>query len=172
MIQLNVDDRTIDLAMSAALLHDIGLINGVKSDHAITSSEIFTEFINENELTKLEVEIIKQAILDHSNGNNIQSDVGLALVLADKLDVTYHRTINSSIQDEMNKEIQKIKQVVISITEKEFNVYYKTIENFNVGVFSDWPKAISIPHKVARYLNKDYRLFVNETEISIVNFMK
>ena len=69
----------------------------------------FTRFIDKNDITQDEENTLRQAILDHSKGNNIQSLIGLSLVLADKLDVTYHRTINSSIQDKMNKEIQKIK---------------------------------------------------------------
>lgn len=49
--QLNVDEHTIDLAMTAALLHDIGLIKGKKSDHAIESSKMFTNFISKDDVT-------------------------------------------------------------------------------------------------------------------------
>ncbi len=35
LMQLKADERTIDLGMSAALLHDIGLIKGNKNDHAL-----------------------------------------------------------------------------------------------------------------------------------------
>ena len=93
--------------MTAALLHDIGLSKGDKVDHAIESSKMFTKFLDKNDITESEEEILRQAIMDHSKGNDIKSLVGLSLslVLADKLDVTYDRTINSSIQDTINKEI-------------------------------------------------------------------
>jgi HD superfamily phosphodiesterase len=124
--QLNADERMIDLGMTAAALHDIGLAeSGIeKIDHGVKGSKTFRKFIADTDITKEEESIIEHAIADHSRGNNINSLVGLALVLADKLDVTYHRTENSSIQDEMNKEIQKIRKVDIEITDKELMVKY------------------------------------------------
>lgn len=105
LIDLNADYRVIELGMTAALLHDIGLSKGDKVDHAIESSKMFTKFLDKNDITESEEEILRQAIMDHSKGNDIKPLVGLSLVLADKLDVTYDRTINSSIQDTINKEI-------------------------------------------------------------------
>lgn len=164
--QLGANKRTIDLALASSLLHDIGLSKGDKVDHALESSKLFTKFIKDTDINDNEIIILKDAIKDHSNGNDIKSLVGLALVLADKLDVTYHRTINSSIQDETNKEIQKIKKVDIKITDKYLTVYYKTDDNFNVNVFKEWKKAITIPNKIAHYLNKTYILNINDKEIN------
>lgn len=126
LLQLNVDEHTIDLGMTAALLHDIGLSKGDKKDHAIESSKIFIKFIDKDDMTTEETEIIRQAIIDHSKGNDIKSLIGLALVLADKLDVTYHRTENSSIQDSINKEIQKIRKVSIKILDKDLMIILET----------------------------------------------
>ena len=167
LLQLNSDKRTIDLGMAAALLHDIGLIKGDKADHAIVSSKIFVNFIDKNDITQNEEEILRQAIIDHSKGNNIKSLVGLALVLADKLDVTYHRTENSSIQDVMNKEIQKIRNVDIKINEDKLIVSYTTYDDFNINILNNWPKAITIPYKVSNYLNKDFIFLINNKEIDI-----
>ncbi len=165
LIQLNADERTIDLGMTCALLHDIGLSKGDKINHAIESSKIFSRYIDKNDFSLNEMEIIKQAISDHSNGNNIQSLIGLSLVLADKLDVTYHRTINSSIQDWVNKEIQKIKKVDIVINDENLIVEYFTEADFDVSVLKSWKKAIIIPKKVAGYLNKNYIFLINGKEI-------
>lgn len=171
LLQLNVDKRTIDLGMAAALLHDIGLIKGDKVDHAIESSKIFVNFIDKNDVTQNEEEILRQAIIDHSKGNNIKSLVGLALVLADKLDVTYHRTENSSIQDVMNKEIQKIRNVDIKINEDKLMVSYTTYDDFNINILNNWPKAITIPYKVSNYLNKDFIFLINNKQIDISKFL-
>lgn len=167
LMQLDCDKRAIDLGMSAALLHDIGLCKGDKVDHAIESSNIFANFIDKNDFTLEELEMLKQAIKDHSKGNDIKSLVGLALVLADKLDVTYHRTINSSIQDKMNKEIQKIKEIDIEITSNELIVSYKTDSSFDYNVLKEWDKAITIPRKVATYLNKEYIFYINKEKINL-----
>lgn len=169
--QLNADKRTIDLGMTAALLHDIGLIKGDKTDHAIESSKTFIKFIDKNDITQNEEEILRQAIIDHSKGKNIKSLIGLALVLADKLDVTYHRTEHSSIQDKTNKEIQKIRNVDIKITENRLLVNYTTYDNFDVNILENWSKAITIPYKVSNYLNKDYIFLINDNQIDVSKFL-
>lgn len=165
--QLKASERTIDLGMTAALLHDIGLSKGDKTNHAIESSKKFINFIDKNDITQDEENILRQAIMDHSNGNNIESLVGLSLVLADKLDVTYHRTINSSIQDKMNKEIQKIQKVDINITDKELIVQYTTDDNFDINILKDWPKSFTIPYKVSKYLKRNYKFIVNNIQIDV-----
>ncbi len=170
LLQLNADERTVDLGMTAALLHDIGLSKGDKIDHAIESSRLFTNFISEDDVTGEEIEVLRQAIKDHSKGNNIESKIGLALVLADKLDVNYHRTEKSSIQDTINKEIQKIKNVSIKISDKDLVVNYEVIGNFNLGILKDWSKSITIPYKVARYLNKEFILLINGEETDTSEF--
>ena len=169
--QLFVDERTIDLGMTAALLHDIGLSKGDKVDRAIESSRIFTNFIDKNDISKKEEEILKQAIIDHSKGKDIKSLIGLALVLADKLDVTYHRTENSSIQDTMNKEIQKIKKVDINISNTDLLVSYETANNFDVTILAEWPKAVTIPYKAAKHLNKNFKFLINGKETDVHKFI-
>lgn len=171
LIQLNADERTIELGMTCALLHDIGLSKGDKKDHAIESSKIFSRYIDKNDVSLEEMKIIRQAILNHSKGNNIQSSIGLSLVLADKLDVTFHRTINSSIQDWVNKEIQKIKKVDIVIDDKNLIVKYFTEASFDVPVLKSWKKAITIPKKVAEYLNKNYIFLINDREIQYIDLI-
>lgn len=155
--------------MIAALLHDVGLSKGDKIDHALESSKIFRNFIDEKDFSQSELIILEQAIKDHSKGENIQSLVGLALVLGDKLDVTFHRTINSSIQDKMNKEIQKIKNVEIEINEKELIVKYLTSDDFDEHILKNWDKALLIPMKIAHYLNKDYKFIINS---QIIDYKK
>ncbi len=161
--QLNATKREIDLGMVAALLHDIGLSESGtnKTDHALKSSMMFKRFLNDTDITKDEMGILESAIKDHSKGNEINSNICLALVLADKLDVTYHRTINSSIQDEMNKEIQKIKNVDIIINNQELIVKYTVDGDLNLNILRGWEKTITIPKKIASHLGKNYILMVN-----------
>lgn len=159
--QLGVDKRTIELGMVAALLHDIGLCKGNKVDHALESSRIFKKYLNPADFKKDELIILEQAIKDHSNGDNIQTLIGLSLVLADKLDVTFHRTKDSSIQDKMNKEIQKIKRVDIKINNNYLVVNYLTNEDFDKRILKNWNKAVLIPKKAAQYLNREYMFMIN-----------
>lgn len=171
LTQLGADDRTIEIGMVATLLHDVGLSKGDKIDHGLESSRIFKKYIDEKDFSETELIKLEQAIKDHSNGNNIESLVGLALVLGDKLDVTFHRTINSSIQDKMNKEIQKIKNVDIEINDSDLIVKYLTVNDFDKNVLKDWNKSILIPLKVAKYLNKKYIFKINNQIIDYRKFI-
>ncbi len=163
--QLQVDDRTIELAMFASLLHDIGLSKGEKIDHATESVKLSRKFIENVQVTETEKEILYQAIGDHSSGTHIASFVGLSLLLADKLDVTYHRTENSTIQDKINTEIQKIKKVRIQITDTELIVIYNTENDFDISILKEWKKMVTIPKKVAEYLNLQYKFILNGKEV-------
>lgn len=171
LIFLNADARTIELGITAAYLHDIGLVKGDKVDHALESANTFMNYLDKKDISKNEEQVLKQAILDHSKGKNIESLIGLALVLADKLDVTYHRTINSSIQDKINKEIQKIKKVDIKINKKDLIISYKTVNNFDLNILKNWPKAITIPDKVAKYLKLNFIFKINNNTIDVSEFI-
>lgn len=167
LMQLNADKRTIDLGMTAALLHDIGLINGNKTCHAIESSKRFYTLISNISISDEEKSIMRQAIADHSNGDNISSQIGLALVLADKLDITYHRTIDSSIQDEMNMAFQKIRDVSVEINKDELIVKYEIADGFDIKILDGWNKPVLIPKKVANYLNKNIIFMINNSKIDL-----
>lgn len=75
LTQLKADNRTVELGMVAALLHDIGLSeSGVeKSDHGIKSSKLFRKFTLDTDITKEEESVLEHAITDHSKGNDIKS---------------------------------------------------------------------------------------------------
>ena len=169
--QLGLDDRTIELAMFASLLHDIGLSKGEKKNHAEESVKLSRQFIENSQVTEEEKEMLYQAIGDHSSGNHLISYVGLSLLLADKLDVTYHRTENSSIQDKINTEIKKIKKVGIQITDTELIVTYDTEEDFDIHILKEWKKAVTIPKKVAEYLNLSYRFILSGEEVEYQNIL-
>lgn len=169
LTQLNADERTIELGLVAALLHDIGLSESgpEKCDHAIKSSEMFRNFLIGTNITREEEKIIEHAIRDHSKGNDIKNNIDLALVLADKLDVTYHRVQNSSIHDTINKEFQKIKKVDIEINTEDLILKYTVDGTLDLNIIREWEKAITIPKKIANYLNKNYIFMINNEVVEI-----
>lgn len=159
--QLHADARTIELGRLCALLHDIGLSLGSKVNHAKESARMFSSFLEGMDLSISELSLMEHAILDHSKGLDMKSMLDISLCLADKLDVTYHRTENSTIQDVMNKEIQKIRKVDIFITKDSLKVNYHTLPHFDASILREWNKAYLIPLKVALLLEKSYSFLVN-----------
>ena len=167
LTQLGCDQRMFELGMIAALLHDIGLISGYKKEHAFRSSCMIDEFIDCADITIEEKDEIRFAILNHSDSCENNSILGIALYLADKLDMTYHRTINSSIQDELNKEIQKVMSVCVEITEDELIVRYKVNGDINFEVFDGWDKMVMAPEIAASSLKRRLVFVVNNKNILI-----
>jgi len=74
----------IEIGKIAVLLHDIGNYYGRK-EHARTSASMCLYFILKTDLNLNAYKIIEQAIFGHTTGTNIQSAVGAALIIADKL---------------------------------------------------------------------------------------
>lgn len=95
---LNFDEYIIELGKIAGLLHDIGTING-KKGHAYRSSKMCIYFLDKTKLSQESKDIIVHAIKDHSNGNEIDSPVGAALVLADKIDICKNRVLELGKED-------------------------------------------------------------------------
>lgn len=163
--QLGCDQRMIELGIISGLLHDIGLVTGSKKDHSCRSSIMIDEFLEHTDITFDEKEIIRFAIINHSDSCENNSLLGIALYLADKLDMTYHRTIDSSIQDSLNKEIQKIISIAVEITKEKLIVVYNTTNDINFEVFDGWFKMVDAPKKAALSLNRNFVFIVNNKEI-------
>lgn len=161
LTQLESDSRTVELGSIAALLHDIGLSSGNKKGHALVSAAMASYYLEKLPLSSEECNLIIQAIQDHSEGTQIQSSIGLALVLADKLDITYHRTVDSSIQDTINQNIQRIKEVTLIMNNDTMRLNYMVEEGFQKQLLNEWEKCLTIPMKIATYLKKQFIFELN-----------
>ncbi|MCL2198950.1 MAG: HD domain-containing protein [Defluviitaleaceae bacterium] len=148
---LGYDDKTVKLGKIAALLHDIGNIAG-RWNHARKSAALAAVFLD-GHFSVEEKNMIVQAIDDHSNGENISSVVGAALLIADKLDVSKKRILNWENLDGFTKKMLEIDDVSIEITGKAMTINYVTNKNFCKASFiDDYKKGFSIPRKAAKYL--------------------
>ncbi len=164
---LKVDAHDIELGMIAALLHDIGLSSGTKKNHAEKSAEMAQKYLQKWKIGNIDKKKIIDAIKDHSNGKNIKSFIGAALLLADKLDISYHRVKNSSIRDEINMEFSKINRVDVEICGDYIYIFFKTFKKFNPQIFKNWEKPLTIPYMVAKYLNKKCIIKLNHENLEI-----
>jgi len=81
---LSYDEHTIELGKIAGLLHDIGVFFG-RNEHARISASMCLYFVSKTNLDLNDLKIIEQAVLDHSSGTDMQSAVGAALMIADKM---------------------------------------------------------------------------------------
>lgn len=88
---LGVDDHTIDLAMTAAWLHDIGNIVN-RSEHSQSGAIMAFHVLSRMSVAAEDIAPIICAIGNHDEGNGVPvSDIAAAVILADKSDVRRNR---------------------------------------------------------------------------------
>ena len=163
---MNFDKRTIEIGKIAGLLHDIGCISG-KDDHAIKSSLMCGKFLCKTGVTSLEKSIIVQAIADHSNGNDINSPVSAALLIADKTDLSKERVLNPADANNFHKNLCEVEKVDVSIHGESININFVASDKFSIATLRDlWGKAFTVPLKAAKYLGYSAVFTVNDLQVT------
>lgn len=137
---LEYSKEIVELGKIAGLLHDIGTITG-KKNHAIKSSEMCKKFLDLTLLSEKEKEIIIHAIADHSNGLDINSPIGAALLLADEIDISKNRVLELGHNDTWHKNLLYIDNIKLDIEDKKICINYQTTPNFSKEIlFSELKK--------------------------------
>lgn len=153
LTELNYSDRIIELGMISGLLHDIGTIEG-KKGHAIRSAEMCKKFLDKTYLSDIEKEIVYHSIEDHSNGINIVSPIGAALLIADKIDISKDRVTELGKKDNWHSNLLEIEKVNVIIKEQTIIIDYIVTPHFSIDILkSEWRKGILVPIKASKYLN-------------------
>ena len=166
LTDMNFDKRTIEIGKIAGLLHDIGCISG-KDDHAIKSIQMCEKFLRKTNVTSLEENIIKQAIADHSNGNDIKSAVGAALLIADKTDLSKERVLNPADANNYHKNLCEVEKVDVFIRGENMIINFVASDKFSIAVLRNlWGKAFTVPLKAAEYLGYSAVFTVNDLLVS------
>ena len=161
--------ENIMLGIIAARFHDIGCRTG-KKNHAYKSYKITQNYLEKYNLTKEEKKVILQAILDHSNGEDIETDVGAALLLADKIHLEKDRVMpEKEHENYFSENSMFIQNVNISIDEENISIDFLVDKGYDPFSLKLWPKTIQIPQKVATFLNKKCIFKINN---KIVDFNK
>lgn len=151
LTKLNYGENIIELGKIAGLLHDIGTIEG-KKGHAHRSSEMCIHFLNKTRLSQESKDIIIHAIEDHSNGNEINSPVGAALLLADKIDISKDRVLELGKQDRWHNNLLNIEETILTVEDKNIIINYVVNDKFSKKILlEEWKKGITIPIKASNY---------------------
>ena len=166
LTDLNYDKRTIEIGKITGLIHDIGCISG-KKGHALKSSQMCKKFLCKINVTTLEKKIITQAILDHSNGNNIKSAIGASLLIADKTNLSKKRILNSNDVNNYHKNLLEVDKVDVSIIRKDMIINFVAYDKFSIIKLNElWNKAFIVPVKAAKYLNYTVIFTINDIQIN------
>ncbi len=161
--------ENIMLGEIAARFHDIGCLDG-KKNHAKKSYEITKCYLDKYNFKSKQKEIVLQAILDHSKGEEIKTNVGAALLLADKIHISKERVIlDKAHVNYFNINNLLIDKVDLNIDNKNIHVNFLVDKGYDPFSLSYWPKCIEIPEKVAKFMNRKCIFYINN---KIVDFNK
>ncbi|MGI6205331.1 MAG: HD domain-containing protein [Anaerovoracaceae bacterium] len=168
---LGDDDHEIDLALTAAWLHDIGnIVNRV--DHSQSGALMAFQILNEFGVPPSDIAPIISAIGNHDEGNGVPVNrICAALILADKSDVR-----RSRVQQDDERKFDIHDRVNFSATESEIKInqshtgiklklhidtrYGEIGEYFEI--FMD---RMLLCKRAANSLGLEFHLIINETSL-------
>ncbi|MBR1801643.1 HD domain-containing protein [Candidatus Saccharibacteria bacterium] len=157
----------------AAWLHDIGLADSVRN-HEIHSAELAKKFLTgaKIDIDAEDADVIVHAVANHSKGDETQTIVDAALILADKLDVTSDRIVR--LTDGITREVQKIQAAEFKFygklgQPKGAELRYMVDEGFDRKFFRIWPKAIQVPYRLTtEYFGlEEFRFLINGEPVEL-----
>ena len=163
---LGADDHTIDLALVAAWMHDLGnVIN--RSDHSQSGALMTFYLLDKMGVPAEDIAPIIRAIGNHDEGSGIPvSDMAAALILADKSDVRRSRVQddekNFDIHDRVNYSVKnaelKINRDHTAIKLKlEIDTRYGEIGEY----FEIFMERMLLCRRAASFLNLEFHLIIN-----------
>lgn len=163
---LGESKETVALGKIACLLHDISLENGEKANHSYRSADQAKEYLEDTDMDDNSKEMVYHAIKFHSDGEELNNNIDAALLLGDKLDVSHERVITGISLNALCKELLKIKKIEYQLQPETAILQYNVEPDFNYQQLHDWGKSITIPYKVAHFLNREFRFRVNDKDLT------
>ena len=168
---LGYPERTVELAMIAGFLHDIGnLVNRI--DHSQSGAVMAFRILDKLSFPAEEIAIITTAIGNHDEGTGVPvNEVAAALILADKSDVRRSRVRNEDrtqfdIHDRVNYSVTKSE---LKINEAHTLIKLKLSIDPHFGSVMDYFEIFMgrmiLCRKAAECLGLQFKLMINEQQL-------
>ncbi len=170
--QLGLPPREAELAAIAGILHDIGNVVH-RDEHPQSSATMSFTLLGQRGMPIEEVAVVIGAIANHDDKNGQPvSHAGAALILADKSDVLRSRVrnphmISFDIHDRVNYaaersalEVDREHHLITLSLEIDTNISH-VMEYFEIFI-----SRMRMSRKAANFLNCDFQLIINNTQVS------
>ncbi len=165
---LGLDDHTIDLALTAAWMHDLGnVIN--REDHSQSGAMMTFYLLDKMGIPAEDIAPIIKAIGNHDEGCGLPvSKIAAALIIADKSDVRRSRVqdkdkTNFDIHDRVN---YSVKSSVLKINQDHTAIKLKLDIDTRYGeigeYFEIFMERMLLCRKAAGFLGLEFHLIINE----------
>jgi len=169
--ELDFDKRRIQLAEIGGYLHDIGnVIN--RRNHAQHSGHIVMQILPEIGMDFSEVIEIASAIGNHHEGEgDMVSDIGSAIVLADKADVHLSRVrdaknVSYDIHDRVNFAVRDSKLIVAEKDTIEITILIDPYISSVMEYFEIFLERMMVCQRAALFLDKKFELVINGVRLT------
>ena len=166
--RLGVDDRTVELAMIAGHLHDIGnLVN--RSEHSQSGAIMAFRILSNMDMAAEEIATVVTAIGNHDEGTGVPvNQVAAALILADKSDVRRSRVRNTDfatfdIHDRVNYSVVD-SDLDINTDDKTIRLTLKIDTEISsiMDYFQIFLERMTLCCRAAEKLGLSFKLTINE----------
>lgn len=153
------------MGVVASLTHNTALSYD-KKGHDKRSAKKASEFLTRLGLGFKDIRSVVHAIENHSNGEDIASDLDVALWVADKLDVTRDRLAVTG-GGFLSRELNKVSDASVEISSQNFVLKYKADPDFDKLAIREWNKMVLVPQNAAEYLGRSFRFLINDEEVDL-----
>lgn len=163
---LNYDNEFIEEAKIAAIMHDVGAIQG-KENHAERSYIYAKNYFNENNINIEHKEQVLEAIKNHSDGFDSDNIIQLALILADKLDIKYTRPTKRGLEIPGNRQYGNIENINTEIKDGALKIKFKSNDKLDKKELEDFYFMKKVGNAIKSFANKlnlKYEVFLNGEE--------
>lgn len=168
---MGYDDRTVELAMIAGYLHDIGnLVN--RKDHSQSGAVMAWSILHDMGCDAGELATIVTAIGNHDEGTGVPVNaVAAALILADKADVRWSRVRNKDIStfDIHDRVNYSVKHSALQINEEKTQVCLTLSIDNQFGSVMDYFEIFMgrmiLCRKAAEKIGLQFKLIINDQQL-------
>lgn len=168
---LGYDERTVELARIASIMHDIGnVIN--RADHAQSGAVMAFRLLDNLNMPASEICSIISAIGNHDEGTGLPIDpISAALIIGDKTDVRRSRVRNTDlltfdIHDRVNYAVEKSElrfneNNSVIILELQIDTKISSVMEY----FEIFMKRMLLCRRAAGYLGVQFEMIINGSKI-------
>jgi HD superfamily phosphohydrolase YqeK len=163
---LDCNDEIIEDAKIASILHDIGCILG-KDNHEKRSYEMAKFYIESNSIKLSNKRRVLNAIRNHRDGFKTNNIITLAVIFADKIDLSKNRLSKLGYDIEGARQMRYIKKVETNITDGNLIVQFITESKFDKLDFEKFyfiPKVFIAISSFAKKFNLKPLILINNEE--------
>jgi len=161
--ELGFAQEIIDEAKIAAILHDVGALQG-KPNHAERSYIYTKNYFNENNIQLAHKEQVLEAIKNHSEGFDTNNIIQLALILADKLDIKNTRPTKRGLEIPGNRQYGNIEDISTSIKNGVLTISFKSNEKLDKKELEEFYFMKKVGNAIKAFsekLNLKYEIYLN-----------